>query len=1063
MPGINRSSIVHAAIAAVLFGGSSGTFAVSGGVPSKDVDPPASKTTEVQIDGRSLGGFVLPVLPVPHDLRISAEQTFEWTVDDTKRLFLKGDVTIEIGSYDFRSASAVVWINRLPTADGLVTQFAAWFPSVSEPTRRAGMGASGRDVLITSCLDGEVKLSTVVLDQGPTRSQEVATGEKRLARYLRRLLAKPTPKLTRRPDILVPDLPPKPILQPGGRLVREASTEPLVGPESVSLPTANQAAPNIFDPQGMVSFSANEIVVEENRDAIAVVGSVVIDYDGSNAADDLRRLSLVAERGVVFLTSGTVRGLREGTATVPAESIEGIYLEGGVRATDGDYTLRGSSVYYDLTRNQAVIMDAVLRTYTRQGRRVPVYARADEMRQIASEQWIASRATVSTSEFFTPHLSIGLERVTVTEGYRGPSGQDEETTWIKGRGLTLKAGTIPFFYLPSFEGAADQTPLRDVRIGYQEDKGIGISTRWNAYSLLGLERIPGVDAEISLDGWIERGPAAGLDLGLSNLGGISGQGRFDAYGLYDLGGVDRTASGRNVTIDQGMRGQVVGEYRATLSADLYLEAQLAYLSDETWASAWRQGDFQARREYESSLYLDYSPDNTSLSVLVKGEINDFLSNSYMLASRPYFVEKYPEIDYDREGDDIENVVTWSSRFNFSSMSLNPTAGTANSLGIRLPAFAVGFDGTNGNTSINGQYLDAGYNEQTVNRFHTRQELAVPIDGEGWTITPFVFGRFDGYLQGKDELYRTQQGIDADQAKYRVMLGGGTRASMQFQTVDNKARSDLFDIHRLRHILEPNTTLWYGWSDRPTGSVPIYDQRIEGATGGTAAQVGMRQTLQTQRGGVGNRRSVDMLVLDYGAVFNDPTDDFQRNDLRNAAGQQNFYAWAQSPYPQFYRWEPELSQWGTHAYGSAIWQVSSSLTLATNGLFNWEAREVYDYSDPSNPVLRSMAGLLRGSAGAQFTHNPDTSSYIEYRYLAASQDELLQAGVLYRIGRLYQIGISPQYDLRRDEFRAVSGTIQRKLPDFDFSLSIGYDLIRDQTVFGMGLRVPPQPGVGFPTY
>ena len=1063
MPGIDRSSIRFAAITAALLGCWSGTSNAHGGSPSNDVDPPAAGTSDVAIDGRSLGGFVLPVLPVSHDLVISAERTFEWTVDDTKRLFLQGDVTIEIGSYDFRSASAVVWINRLPTADGLVTQFAAWFPSVSEPTRRAGMGASGRDVLITSTLNGEVKLSTVVLDPGPIRSQEIARGEKRLSRYLRRLLAEPAPTLTRRPEIQVPDLPPKPILEPGGQIVREDSPEPIVGPESLSLPTADRTQPNIFDPRGLVSFSADEIVVEEERDAIAVVGSVIIDYDGTNASDDLRRLSLVAERGVVFLAPGTVRGLREGTASVPAESIEGIYLEGGVRATDGDYTLRGSSVYYDLTLNQAVIMDAVLRTYTRQGRRLPVYARADEMRQIASEQWTARRATVSTSEFFTPHLSIGLERVTLTEGYRGPSGEDERTTWVEGRGLTLKAGTIPFFYLPTFEGPADQIPLRDVRLGYQEDKGLGISTRWDAYSLLGLERIPGVGAQISLDGWIKRGPAAGLDLALDDLGGISGQGRFDAYGLYDLGGEDRTTSGIDVDIDQGMRGQVVGEYRATLSADLYLEAQLAYLSDETWATAWRQGDFRARREYESSIYLDYSPDNTSLSILVKGDVNDFLSNSYTLASRPYFVEKYPEIDYDREGDDIENIVTWSSRWNFSSMSLSPTAGTADSLGVRLPAFAVGFDGTNGNTSINGQYLDAGYNEQTVNRFHTRQEFSLPVDGEGWTVAPFVFGRFDGYLQGKDELYRTQQGLTADEAKYRVMLGGGARASMQFQAVDNQARSDLLDIHRLRHILEPNTTLWYGWSDRPTGSMPIYDQRIEGATGGTAAQVGMRQTLQTQRGGVGNRRSVDMLVLDYGAVFNDPTDDFQRNDLRNAAGQQNFYAWAQSPYPQFYRWEPELSQWGTHAYGSAIWQVSSSLSLATNGLFNWEAREVYDYSNASNPVLRSMAGLLRGSVGAQFTHNPDTDSYIEYRYLAASEDELLQAGVLYRIGRLYQIGVSPQYDLRRDEFRAVSGTIQRKLPDFDFSLSIGYDLIRDQTIFGMGLRVPPQPGVGFPTY
>ncbi|MCP4836195.1 MAG: hypothetical protein GY895_15685 [Phycisphaera sp.] len=1053
-----RSSIVLLAIA-VIFGGGSWSTSVSGGSTAIDDADPPSETREIPIDGRSLGGFVLPVLPVPHDLRMSAERAAEWTVDDTKRLLLRGDVTIEIGSYDFRSEVAVVWINRLPTSDGLVTQFAAWFPSVSEPTRRAGLGASGRDVLITSTLSGEVKLSAVVLEQGPVRSGDVASGEKRLTRYLRRLQATPLPELTRRPDILVPDLPQKPELVPGGTITRTSAPPALIGPDSVSLPLSDKGDPNIFDPRGLVSFSADEVVIEEDRDAIAVVGSVVIDYDGTNAADDLRRLSLVAERGVVFLRSGTVQGLREGAATVQAEAIEGIYLEGGVRATDGQYTVRGSNIYYDLPRNQAVIMDAVLRTYAREGSRLPIYARADEMRQVASDQWKAERATVSTSEFFTPHLSIGLERVTVTEGYRGSSGEGEETTWIKGRGLTLRAGRIPFFYLPNFEGSADQIPLRDIRIGYQEDKGVGVSTRWDAYGLLGLEPIEGVRAEARLDGWIERGPAAGLMLDLDDLGDISGRGRLDAYGLYDLGGVDRTQAGRNVDIDEGMRGQVVGEYRATLSADLYLEAQLAYLSDETWATSWRESDYSQRREYESSLYLDYSPDNTSLSILVRGEANDFLSNSYTLASRPYFVEKYPELDYDREADDIADIVTWSSRWNFASMSLRPTSGTANSLGVRLPAFAV----LDGNTAVAEKYYGVGYTNETVNRFHTRQELAVPIDGDGWTIAPFVFGRFDGYLQGNYDLYRAEQNIEVDQPDYRVMLGGGARASAQFQTVDNDARSDLLDIHRIRHILEPNATLWYGWSDRPTGSVPIYDQRIEGATGGTAAQVGLRQTLQTQRGGVGNRRSVDMLVLDYGVVFNDPTDDFQRVGLANAKRDPNLYAWAQSPYPQFYRWEPELSQWGTHAYGGGLWQVSSSLTLAANGLFNWEKREVYDYSDPSNRTIRSMSGLLRGSVGAEFTHNPDTSSYIEYRYLGATNDELLQVGLQYRIGRLYQLGVTPQYDLRRSEFRTVNATLRRKLPDFDFSLSVGYNLIRDQTVFSMGLRIPPQPGVGFPTY
>jgi hypothetical protein len=1017
-------------------------------VAATDLDPP-SDARRVQVDGSNLGGFVLPILPIDHDLELDADTTVEWTVDDTKRLLLRGNAKVRIGTYDFRADEAVIWVDRIPSAKGLVTQIAAWFPAVSEPTRRAGLGASGRDVLVTASLSGTVKLRTLVLEDGPIRSDLVARGERRLARYLRTLIATPPPPLRTRPEIEVPPAPPTPELMPGGRIVRTAGLPEPGGPDEIDLPATEAQRLGIFDPRGLVSFTADEIVIDENRDAIVVVGSVVIDYDGTAAVEDLRRLSLVAERGVIFLTPGTIRGLRDGGGTVQAEAIEGIYLEGGVRASDGEYTVRGSSVYYDLPNNQALLMDAVLRTYTRSGRRLPVYARAEEMRQVAGDQWTASRATISTSEFFTPHISIGLDRVTISER---PDADGGSTTWVKGDGLSMRMGSVPFFIWPGFEGPAEEPPFEEIRTGYQQDKGLGISTRWNIERLLGIDLPQGVDGKLLLDGWIERGPAAGLVLGLNGIGGVRGSGDFDAYGLYDLGGTERTAAGRNVQIEEGMRGQVVGGYRAVLSADLRLEAQLAYLSDETWASSWRQRDSQSRRQYESSLYLDYSPDNTAFSMLVRGQANDFLSNGYVIAARPYFVEKLPEINYDREGDDLGGIATWSSVWNFSSMALHPTTGSTNSLGVRQAAFAV----ADPNRQVEELYFDAGYREGTVNRFFTRQELALPIEGEGWTAAPFVFGRFAGYMQDDFEDYRTQQQLSADQPPYSVMLGGGVRASAQFQTVDDRARSDTFDIHRLRHILEPNATLWWGWDDRPDGWAPIYDQRIEGATGGTVAQLGMRQTLQTQRGGVGNRRSVDMVVLDYGV------DDFQATNLYTPAGLPNRYAWAQSPYPSFYRWEPELSQWGSHGYASGLWRLSSSLTLAADGLFGWEPREVWDLSG-NVPVLREMNGLLRGSVGAEMEHNPDSSSFIEYRYLGASDDELLQAGLLYRIGRLYRVAVSPQYDLKRDEFRAVTASIRRTLPDFDLSGTIGYDLVRDQTIFGFRLSVPPQPGVGFPTY
>ena len=98
-----------------------------------------------------------------------------------------------------------------------------------------------------------------------------------------------------------------------------------------------------------------------------------------------------------------------------------------------------------------------------------------------------------------------------------------------------------------------------------------------------------------------------------------------------------------------------------------------------------------------------------------------------------------------------------------------------------------------------------------------------------------------------------------------------------------------------------------------------------------------------------------------------------------------------------------------------------------------------------------------------THNPDTSTYLEYRFLGATDDELLQAGLRYRIGRLYQMAVSPQYDLNRGEFRAATASIVRTLPDFNFRMTVGYNLIRDETTFGFGIAVPPTPGVGFKTY
>ena len=601
-------------------------------------------------------------------------------------------------------------------------------------------------------------------------------GEARLARYLKTLIATPLPPLGARPDVEVPPQPPPPILKPGGALAQATPPSKEDKPATIEMPSKSSSSLPIFMPQGLVSFSGNEVIIDEKEDAITVLGSVLINYDSSGARDRFQRLSLSAKRAVVFLKKGTVSAMREGSGRVEAEAISGIYLEGGVRVTDGGYTLRSSSIYYDLNENKALALDAILRTYSRSKRKVPIYARAQEMRQVSADEWTAEKATLSTSEFFEPHISIGLDKVTITEQPSG-DGEGDTTTWVNGKNLTIEALGVPFFFWPGFEGPSETSPLKSVRSGWQRFKGVNIGTRWDFFGLLGVKRPNWVAADLIIDGYVERGPGIGLDLNLTGLGGISGSGKFDIYGMYDFGGTDRTAGGGTVEIGSEMRGQVVGEYRMNLSVDLMLETQISYLSDQTWVSAWREDEFRSRREYESSIYLDWSPDNTSLSFLVKGEINRFLANSWKLASRPYYVEKVPELEYSRIGDDLWKTATWSSNYSFSRMSMNVTSGSPNSLGLKRQAFAYGTNSPA--TDITDLYSDYGYNSNDVMRFHTRQEVAIPFSGEGWNIAPFVFGRFTGYINGDFNSYRLAQGLDPELSDYRFMAGTGVRTDMKF--------------------------------------------------------------------------------------------------------------------------------------------------------------------------------------------------------------------------------------------------------------------------------------------
>jgi hypothetical protein len=188
-------------------------------------------------------------------------------------------------------------------------------------------------------------------------------------------------------------------------------------------------------------------------------------------------MDMSATRGVIFLDPGSVRDIASGRVDI--SDIRGVYLEGNVVITsnEGKYLVRAPQIYYDFETGKAIMLEAVLRTYIKNGR-VPLFIRADELRQISTNEWIAEGVQASTSAFATPDLAIGASKMTISQNENGD-------TYVKSENNTIRIGGVPVMYWPRYEGEAGEIPLRRVKLGYQKNFGTILETRWDLFALLG--------------------------------------------------------------------------------------------------------------------------------------------------------------------------------------------------------------------------------------------------------------------------------------------------------------------------------------------------------------------------------------------------------------------------------------------------------------------------------------------------------------------------------------------------------------------------------------------------
>lgn len=917
---------------------------------------------------------------------------------------LVGDVRIRLEAHEFAANRAVVWMAPLPAGDpdaapGVWQVFV--YLDGARSIGASSVGVSGGRLPIRGIVrasgkagdardaagqdGGGVQLHAEVLEQGRPEGDEFLIEAEAALRH----------RLAR-------DGEGAGAMQPVDAAAGGGGEE--AGAQQRPAPVARPDS--IFAAEGILYIAPGdkvELQSGEEEDTLVFTGRPTLQYWDRQRGTTL---NLSAQQAVVFLDPGTMAGVMR----FDIERIRGIYLEGDVVASDGQYTVRAPRVYYDVREDRAVLVDAVFWTYDER-RGMPLYLRAAMLRQDSASRFRARSAMLTNTAFFDPDLAIGVSSMTLTRKPE-PGGIRNH---LDVRNLTLRAAGLPFFYWPVLRGDPDAIPLRSLGVEASRATGTVIQSGWNLFSMLGQDAPRGHDASLLFDWYIERGPALGVNYSWS---GEEFRGGLFAYGLFYDQGEDYLVGGLRSQPPQRMRGIATLEHQTRLSERWTMQLEGAVITDPTFAKAFNLRDQQNnritkdRRELANSVYFRRLEENSLLTIEMSARLQDFLVSEHRIQTPGYSVDKLPEAMYFRAADDVltqwPGLLTWTHEYRAGIMRLNFHEATARELGMNTNARANAFWGIAPDQSPADVLRARGLHEDPVMRFDTRHELAMPLKAGPVSMTPFVVGRLTVYDQDFDE-YSAEM-----DDQYRLWGAAGVTVATEITRIDNSISSRFFDLHRMRHIIRPSVTLWHSESTIERVDMPIYDPEVEDLVSGSAVRFGLDQTWQTQRGGPGRWRSVDVFRLNAEMVVSSGEVD------------------RKSPIPRHFDFRPEYGNLGgTFGSVEGAWQITEVVGVG--------GETVYDFE---------IDRMARTSIGATIQHNPDFSTFGEIRYLNAQDQTYAIFGAQYEFTRKYGGSFTTTYDTDRGEFSTFSAEFRRRFPNVVLGVSVTYNNITQDTSLGI---------------
>jgi len=977
--------------------------------------------------------FADPV--VDTDAVFAGRKATVWGEGDRQYMLLDTDGSVTIGAFAYKVKRALI---RIDTQDApgkpirhlsVMMQEPRAIPAPGE--RSAAVQVEAGTLLVTVSTTGRLTIKTDLLDRVEAFPQDdwAARQAEEISQYWQRRLAQPiergaiAPTYTdaqrarraaaedqlRRQRLARTGAADSETLEALARINPADRSPPdgdavAAGPTDAGPITPTTAADRTVVPaDGTVSFYAERLILQEATDAepdpyLMAVGKVRVAYQHADGASGI---VLAAERAIVFFDPEKFEGLTGDSAASGA--VRGVYLEDNVIVTDGDFTCRAPRVFYDLATNKAVLLEAVLYAYD-VSRQVPLYMRAQTLRQESLKSWTAYNAKLTTSDFAIPHFAVGAERLTLkqfasNEGKRGFRYEAEN--------VAPEIGGVPVFAWPGFAGKTADTPLRDASVGFNTNDGPILETSWDVFNLLGRQAPEGIDWLLRVDwqGDHQLGLGTELSYNLPDMDGL-----FRAYILPDDEGEDDMGNRFTVPQDGDTRGAVLWQHKQRFREFWELNLELGYVSDETFLEEYFPQDAMEGKPTETLIYLKRQEKDTAFTFLAEYDLIDFLPQTTTLQAPGYSVEKAPEFGYYRLGTSLfDDRVTWFTENRLSRLRIRSADDKPAERGFK-PAQSSRLLGIAPGTSFAARDAAAGIPNDFRLRFDSRHELNAPVRlADAIDLTPFVAGRLTAY----DDDFAGFSGQD-DSA--RLWGSFGVRSRTQLVNTYDDVVNRVLNINRLRHIIEPMVDVSLAASTLDSSSLPVYDPHVEALSEGFTTRLGLRNTFQTQRGGPGRWRSVDWLVLDTEVVLR--SDDTDTQTFIN----------------RYFDYRPEYALGGDHFHGRVLWMVSDTLAAVADVTYNMELDRAVQYR-----------------TGISIDHTPNLTSYIEYDVIDVIPSELIHAGFTYKLTKKYTVGLDQSFDVELDRFRSLQVSLERRLPGWTMRAVVNADDIDDRTTVGFVLE------------